>query len=461
MIELALLFSLFVAETPSSKEAGPPQKDYARPAPVVLAEGPATVLTGTVVRVHFDGMVNPGMGEYVLSAIARAEREEAQAVLIELDTPGGLVQTTEKMVQAILAAKVPVIVFVTPSGAHAASAGTFITLSAHVAAMSPATRLGAAHPVTGSGKDPEAEGGEHMGRKVENDLVAFMEGIAKERNRNVEWAIDAVKNSVSINADRALELGVIDVVARDRAELFEKLDGRQLMLHGKKVQLSTKGAVVVDHELSLREKLLNILGDPGVAMLLGLLGFIGIMIEVYHPGAIAPGVLGVLCVLTSLIAMEQLPIDLGAVVLVVAGIGLLIAELYTATYGLLGILGAIAFVFGATLLVDTADPSYLLDESFRLSVLDVLPLAAVFAGFTVYLSMVVFKKRTVKAVTGREALVGSTGVVLKTVGPNGGTVFVSGEYWKARASETIGEKEEVEVMRVEGLELEVRRRGTT
>jgi membrane-bound serine protease (ClpP class) len=458
VIELVVLTLLCVAQVPA--DVGPP-REYQRPVPVDLPEGPAHVLTGTIVRVHFDGIVNPGMGEYVMSAIARAEREEAQAVLIELDTPGGLVQTTEKMVQGILAAKVPVIVYVTPSGAHAASAGTFITLAAHVAAMSPATRLGAAHPVTGGGKDPEEEGGVHMGRKVENDLVAFMEGIAKERNRNVEWAVDAVRNSVSINADRALELGVIDIVARDRKELLDALDGRQLMLGGKKVQLSTKNATVVDHQQSWRERLLNILGDPGVAMLLGLLGFIGIMIEVYHPGWIAPGVLGVLCVLTSLIAMEQLPIDIGALVLVVAGIGLLIAEIYTSTYGILGILGAIALAFGMTLLIDTADPSYLLDDSFRLSLADVIPLAAVFGGFTAYLSFVVLKKRTSKAITGSEALIGSTGFVLKTVGPSSGTVFVSGEYWRARSAETIAEKEEIEVVRIDGLELEVKRKGSS
>jgi membrane-bound serine protease (ClpP class) len=439
------------------EEVGPP-RFYKTPDAKALAEGPADLLDGPVLRVDFDGIVNPGMGEYVISAIARAEREKAQAVLIELDTPGGLVSTTEKIVQAILSAKVPVIVFVTPSGAHAASAGTFITLAGHVAAMSPATRLGAAHPVTGSGKDPEAEGGKHMGRKIENDLVAFVEGIAKERNRNVDWAIDAVKNSVAVNADRALELGVIDLIAVDRDELLTKLDGRQMMIGARKVELKTKGAKVVDHQPSLREKLLNLLADPGIVVLLGILGFIGIMVEAYHPGLIAPGVMGVLCVLASLIGMEQLPIDVGAAILVIAGVGLLIAEMYATTYGLLALLGAISLVGGMLLLIDTGDPSYLVDDSLKLTFLDVVPVVGIVGGFVGYLSFVVLKKRKLKPITGREALIGSPGTVLKQVGPSGGTVFVAGEYWRARSSETIAEKEEIEVVGVEGLELEVKKK---
>lgn len=433
-------------------------KAYTRPATPALPEGPARTLTGSVAVVKFDAIVSPGMGEFVMDALVRAERERAQLLLIEMDTPGGLVSTTEKMVQAILTAKVPVVVHVTPSGAHAASAGTFITLAAHVAAMSPATRIGAAHPVTGDGKDPEAEGGKHMAAKVENDLLALVEGIAKHRHRNVEWAKDAVRHSVSAPADRALEIGIIDLIATDRRDLLEKLHGFTFLLDGEKVALSTRGARVVEYEPSLRDRLLALLADPGIAMLLGVLGLIGIMVEIYHPGLIAPGVMGVLCILCSLIAMEQLPIDVGAGLLALAGVGLLVAETFTPSHGVLGVLGGIGLTIGLLLLMDPANPDFAVDPSFSMTLWDVLPLVALLAGFVLYLSIFVVRRRRGRPTTGSEGLVGQVGRVLKPVGPEGGQVFVAGEYWRARATESIPEGESVEVVQVEGLSLEVRRR---
>lgn len=434
-----------------------PNKTYTKPAPRVLPEGEAEVLRGPIAIVRFQGIVNPGMGSYTTSAIARAEAEGAQAVLVELDTPGGLVSTTQTMVQAILGARVPVIVWVTPSGSHAASAGTMITMAGHVAAMSPATRIGAAHPVSGDGKDPEESGGAHMGRKVENDLAAFAQSIADERGRNAEWAIDAVRHSVSITETKALEIGVIDVVAADRAELFEKLDGKVLMVGKKKVQLATKGAATVDYEPSLRERVVNLLANPGIAMVLGVLGLLGIMVEIYHPGMVAPGVMGVLCIICSLIAVEQLPIDVGGAILVIGGIGLLIAELFTPTFGLLGVLGGIGLTVGLLLVVDPAHPDYALDPSFRLGLWEVLPVVAVLGGMIGYLSWLLMSARKHKPVTGREGLIGAVGFVLKPVtAGQGGMVFVQGEYWKARAEQAIGEKAEIEVVGIDGLVLVVR-----
>ena len=441
-------------DTQPEKKTTP--KTYKAPKQRSLPAGEAKVLSGPVVLVNFDGIVNPGMGEYTIDAIKRAEKEGAQAVLIELDTPGGLVSTTQKIVQSILGAKVPVIVHVGPSGAHAASAGTFITLAAHVAAMAPASRIGAAHPVTGGGKDPEAEGGKHLGKKIENDLVALVEGIARERNRNAEWAIDAVRESVSAHTDQALEIGVIDLIARDRNELFAKLEGRQFMVAGEKVELHLQGSEILAHEMSLRTWLLNLLANPGIAMILGVLGLIGVMVEIYHPGMIAPGVMGVLCILCSLIAMEQMPIDVGAALLVIAGIGLLIAEVYTPTYGALGILGAIGLSLGLVLLVDTERPDFAIDSSFELSFWDVLPIVLTFVGFVVYLSTLVVRMRSLKPITGQEALVGALGQVLQAVGPTGGQVFVSGEYWDAASEGVVEEGAEVEVVRIEGLRLFVK-----
>lgn len=445
-------------EPKAEPSAEPTPKLYVKPATVALPEGPATVLSGPIAVVSFQAIVNPGMGSFVATALERAASEHAQAVLIELDTPGGLVSTTQTIVQAILASKVPVIVFVSPSGAHAASAGTMITMSGHIAAMAKATRIGAAHPVTGSGKDPESEGGKHMGEKVENDLASFAKSIAQTRNRNVEWAVDAVRRSDSITDDEALRIGVVDLVVADRAELLERLDGWELMVDRVKVRLSTKGATVVEYQPSLREKAVSFLANPGVAMILGLLGLIGIMVEIYHPGMIAPGVMGVLCMICSLIAVEQLPIDVGGGLLVLAGIGLLIVEIYTPTYGTLGILGGISLTVGLLLFVDPSHPDFAVDGSIRLGLVDVVPIVALFGGLIAYLSYVVMGNRRRAPVTGQESLVGSHGFVLKPVGPEGGMVFVQGEYWKARAPAAIAEKVEIEVVAVRGLVLEVRPR---
>ena len=432
-------------------------KNYPLPEPVALPEGPGRDLTGAVRVVKFDGIVNPGMGEHVIEALEVAVAEGDQLLLLELDTPGGLVSTTQKMVKAILGASIPVVVHVTPSGAHAASAGTFITMAGHVAAMAPATRIGAAHPVTGSGTDPEAEGGKHMAAKVENDLVALAMGIAKERNRNAAWAEDAVRNSVSATAEEALELKVVDLVVRDRSSLFDSLEGRELMLGDEKVVLHPKGSQVVVHPLSLRHRVLNLLANPGVISLLLVLGMVGIMVEIYQPGMIAPGIMGVLAIVCMLIAMEQLPIDFGAGILVLAGIGLLIAEMYTPTFGVIGLMGIIGLMVGLTLLVDPSDPDFAIDPSIRLTMWDVLPFAAVLGTFVAYLSYYVASVRRRGGVTGQEGLIGATGHVLKAVGPEGGQVFVAGEYWQATANETIDVDARIRVVAVDNLRLEVRR----
>ena len=430
---------------------------YDKPEVPPLPKGPARQLSGPIAIVAFDAIVSPGMGEYVMDAIQRAEEEGAQMVLIEMDTPGGLVSTTEKMVQAILTSKIPVVVHVTPSGAHAASAGTFITLAAHVAVMSPATRIGAAHPVTGGGKDPEAEGSKHMAAKVENDLLALVEGIAQHRHRNVQWAKDAVKHSVSAHAARAVEIGIVDFVARDRADLMKKLDGRELMLGDEKVALSTQAATFVEYEPSMRNELLALLASPGIAMILGMLGLIGIMVEIYHPGMIVPGVMGGLAIICSLVAMEQMPIDVGAALLALVGVGLLLAEVYTPTSGALGVLGGVGLTIGLLLLIDPTNPDFAVDPSIGLTLWDVLPLVLLLAAFVAYLSYFVVRSKRGHVTTGSEGLIGQTGHVLKKVGPEGGQVFVAGEYWKATAPETIAKGDTVEVVKVRGLVLEVRR----
>lgn len=442
-----------VAPTDSSTVATN-EKVYEAPPERALPDGEARALSGHIALVSFDGMVNPGMGRHVMEAIQAAPREGAQLVLVELDTPGGLVSTTQEIVKTMLASEVPVVVFVSPSGAHAASAGTFITLAAHVAAMAPATRIGAAHPVTGSGKDPEAEGGKHMARKIENDLLAMVEGVANERNRNVEWAKDAIRSSVSADAAKAEQIGVIDFVVRDRDALLERLDGMEIVFEGEKVALRTAGVEVREVEASMRNRLLNTLANPGVATILGTLGFLGIIVEIYSPGLIIPGVMGVLCILCSLVSLGQLPINLGGVLLVVAGLGLLVSELFTPSFGALGGLGAIALSFGLVLLVDLEDPNFALDPSFALSWWDVLPVALTALAFFAWLSMFVMKRKRAPAATGLESMVGALGKALRPVDGAGGQVFVGGEYWSAR---TQGDRVEplrpVKVVAVEGMVL--------
>lgn len=435
------------------------EKAYDRPAQRPLPEGPVTPGTGKVVLLEFDGIVNPGMASFVIDSIERASEEGAQMVLIEMDTPGGLVSSTQKMVQAIMGSDVPVVVYVTPSGAHAASAGTFLTLAAHVAAMAPATRIGAAHPITGGGKDPEAAGGKHAARKIENDLLAMVEGIARQRGRNAEWAKDAVRDSVSADAEKAARIGVVDLVADDRASLFEAIDGRVVVAGGTKVRLDLKDPSIERYAPSLRARLLNLLANPGVMALLGLLGLLCIMIEFYNPGMVVPGVVGAILILCSLLAVEQMPIDVGAGLLVLAGIGLLVAELYTPTFGALGFVGLVGLGLGLVLLVDIDDPSFDLDPSFALSMWDVMPLLVMLGGFFAYLSVFVVRRKRQPSSVGLESLVGRVGKVLRPVGPEGGQVFVEGEYWKARTldPEPINVGERVRVVQTEGLSVVVSR----
>lgn len=431
------------------------EKDYEAPVRAELPPGPAEERTGFVALARFDAMVNPGMGSHVIDALDRATDEGAQLLLIEMDTPGGLVSTTQDIVQAFLSAEIPIVVYVTPSGAHAASAGTFITLAAHVAAMAPATRIGAAHPVTGGGQDPEEAGGKHMARKIENDLLAMVEGIAKERNRNVEWAKDAVRDSVSADAAKAKQIGVIDLVASDRDDLFSQLDGRELDLQGRRVRLNLSEPEVREYEPSLRNQLLNLMASPGIAALLGLLGLIGILTELYNPGLIVPGVVGVLAILCSLIAVEQLPIDVGGALLILGGLGLLAAELYTPAFGAFGILGIIGLGLGLILFIDTSDPDFDLDPSFALDIWDVLPALLLLGGLVLYLSIFVIRKRRQVSPTGLDSFVGQVARVTREVGDEQGQVFIGGEYWSARTrgGATIPASGRARVVGIDGLKL--------
>jgi membrane-bound serine protease (ClpP class) len=410
-----------------------------------------------VSRCTLDGMVDAGSGAYLIECVRRAEEAGHAALLIRLDTPGGSLESTRAVVRAFLASRVPVLVWVGPSGARAGSAGVFVTLASHLAAMAPGTNIGAAHPVVGlSGQDPEQAGGKEMARKVENDTIAFAESIARQRGRNAEWAATAVRESVSVPADRAKELNVVEQVAASEEAFLAWADGRSVETADGKKQLTTREAQVVELSPSPSQRLLHGLAQPALVYLLFMVATIGIVVELTHPGVFAPGLVGIVALVLALLASSALPVRTGAVVLLFVGIGLLIAELFV-TSGLLGASGALLLVLGGVLLVDRFDPDWFVDPSARVFVPLplVLPTALVVAGFAVFLAFRSAQTRRLPQLAGDAGLPGEQGTALSPVSSEGGEVFVHGEHWRAVSASPIPRGAPVVVRRVEGLTLYV------
>ena len=333
-----------------------------------------------------DGSINPASSDYIQQAIALSETDGAAALLIELDTPGGLLSSTKDIIQAILNAEVPVVVFVSPRGAWAASAGTFITLAGHVAAMAPGTSIGAASPVGVSGgdeRDSEGERTDVAQQKAEKFTSAFIESIAKERNRNVEWAVKAVEEAEAITQDVALELGVIDLVSKNREVLLEEIDGREVLLNGEPVTLKVAGARVQVIEMTTLQSLFNFLASPDIAVLLVMAGLLGLYIEFNQPGLLVPGIAGGLCLLLAAIAFQILPFSWVGVVLILLGLGLAAAEIFVSAYGLLLVAGLTCFLLGGTMLFDMPEASDLTVSFWSVLVPTVAGFAA-FAGLVLY-----------------------------------------------------------------------------
>ncbi|MGH7770301.1 MAG: NfeD family protein, partial [Candidatus Binatia bacterium] len=287
-------------------------------------------------HISIDGTINPAVHDFIRESIARARARGSRALVIQLDTPGGLLESTQSIVKDLLGSPVPVIVYVAPSGAGAASAGTFITLAAHVAAMAPGTNIGAAHPVAGSGQEIKGV----MGEKIENFTASFAETIAQKRGRNAEWAIQAVRKSVSVTEKEALKKNVIDIVANNLEDLLRQADGKKVDVDGKEVALAVKDARVERFEMSLKQKILDRLAHPNIAYLLMMAGILGLYMEFSHPGVIFPGVAGAICLLLAFISLQILPINYGGLVLMILGISLLIAEAFLPSFGVLGVGGA-------------------------------------------------------------------------------------------------------------------------
>lgn len=427
---------------------------------------------GDLYVVSIDGSINPASADYLIGAIELAERKNAAAVLIELDTPGGLVSATQDIIQSMLNASVPTIVYVTPRGATATSAGTFITLAANVAVMMPGTSIGAAHPVSlfGGGSSPsptsspadssegakESSAQDAVAQKIENFLAAYVESIAKQRNRNVEWAGEAVRNSVAVTAEEALELNVIDLIASSRSDLIAAIEGRVVMLGDEEHTLAFENAATVLVEMTLVQAIFNFLSDPNVATILFAIGALGLYMEFQSPGLILPGVTGVVAMILFGFALQILPFSWIGVLLVLVGVGLLIAELFVTSLGLLFVAGVTCFLIGGTMVFDRPELSDL-TVSFWEVLVPIAAAMSVLGAFIVYSLTRTFSS---KQTAGVEQMIGLIGRCETTLDPVG-KVFVRGEYWNSVADERVDAGSPVEVLGVEGLTLRVRRAQTT
>lgn len=404
-------------------------------------------------RIVIDGSINPAVAAFLDESIARAVRDGAPALVVELDTPGGLLQSARTIVKSLLGAPLPVIVWVAPSGAGAGSAGVFVTMAAHVAAMAPGTSIGAAHPVGGQGEDiPGA-----MGEKVENFTASFSEAIARQRGRNVEWAVKAVRESVSITADEAAKIKVVDLVAKDLGEIVRWASGKTVEVAGVSTKLALDVVLdadgeprVHDYEMRFAQRVLNVLADPNVAYLLLMAGLVGLYVEITHPGFGLPGVAGAICLLLALTALQVLPVNYGALALVMLGVVLLVAEAFVPAFGVLAVGGLVALVLGSLFLFDADDGGGVaVARSLILSV-------AGTAGVAMLLvSVLVVRTQLRKPTTGSEGMIGLHGEVRQRVAPHG-MVLVAGEYWSAHSDVPIEPGTPVEVTGIDGLVLHVR-----
>ena len=405
--------------------------------------------------IQVEGSINPGSSDYILKSLKWAEHENLEALLIKLDTPGGLLSSTRDIVKGFLNSKIPIIVYVGPSGSRAGSAGVFITMAGHIAAMAEGTNIGAAHPVTAGGKNVKEDSGSTMEDKVTNDAAAFIESIAKMRGRNVEWGIKAVRDSDSIPSKTALDKKVIDIIANSIDELLEAADGKTVKVNNKEVILNLKNAFLIKHEMSFKQKIINVFADPNIAYFLMMIGMLGIMMEFYHPGTIFPGVIGGICLILAFISFQVLPINYGALVLILLAIGLLVAEVFIPSFGILGIGGTVSLVLGSIMLFDGVNPDFMLEPSFGISLYTIIPVTALIVFFMLFVGYLVVKSQKLKIVTGKEGLIGEQGKVIKTITKNEGTIHVHGEYWKAESDAIIEKNTIVTVMSINGLKLKV------
>jgi len=409
----------------------------------LLAAAPASA--ETVALVEVEGVISPVTVRIMSTALDRARSQRAVALIVQLDTPGGLERSMRSIVQQILNSDIPVVVYVAPTGARAASAGVFITIAAHVAAMAPATNIGAAHPVAVGGGSFDKE----SMKKVENDAAAFARTIATTRGRNAEWAEKAVRQSISATEREAVKLNIIDLVAESTTVLLDKIDGRRVKTPRAEVVLRTKGAVVQSIQIGFRDRILNVITDPNVAYVLMMLGMLGLFFELSNPGVILPGVIGGISLILAFFAFQSLPISYAGLLLILFGIVLFIAEVKVVSHGVLAVGGVVSLLLGSLMLYEA--PA----ADLRVSWWVLVPTVSLTAGMFIVALTAGVKALGRRPMTGAAGLIGLTGVARSMLDPEG-QVLVLGELWRARADPgPVAEGETVRVVAVEGLTLKV------
>ena len=407
---------------------------------------PFLAMAQKIIVIDIDGTINPASSGYIQRGIEKAEKDNAACLVIIMNTPGGLLKSTRVIVGDMMKSTVPIVVYVSPSGAHAGSAGVFITLAANVAAMAPGTNIGAAHPVS-----MQSGGDSTMNEKSTNDAVAFVRTIAEKRGRNAQWAENAVRKSYSITETEALDLKVIDLIATNMQDLLKQINGRTIEVTGGAKTINTSKATIENVEMSFIEKLLDIIGDPNVAYILMMIGFYGLLFELYSPGAIFPGIAGVIALILAFYSLHTLPINYAGLALIVFGIILFLLEIKIISHGLLAIGGTISLLLGSMMLIRKI-PNM---EFLRISWGVIIPTVVVTVLFFLFVIGAGLRAQRAKPITGVEGLKDETGLALETLNPTG-TVLVHGEIWNADAIEGIIEKgKRVRVISIDNLRLKV------
>jgi membrane-bound serine protease (ClpP class) len=431
--------------------------------PVFAAEESKGPPIGAVWVLDLDGAVGPATSDYLVRGMADAGEAEARLVVIRMDTPGGLDGAMRDIISAILASRVPVASFVTPQGARAASAGTYILYASHIAAMAPATNLGAATPVSigapGPAAPPEQDSDKEgdappqktaMEKKMVNDAAAYIRGLAELRGRNAEWAEQAVREAESLSATEALELNVIDLVANGLRDLLKQLEGRDISMGDDSITLELADAPIFEAVPDWRTEFLATITNPSLVLILGMIGFYGIILEFYNPGSLVPGTIGVICLLVAGYSLQLLPVNYAGLALLVVGIGLMVAEAVSPSFGILGAGGLVAFVIGGIILFDTDV------EAFQVGWPVLVSVGLVTAGFIIVTITIALRMRHQAVTTGVERMLGQAGIVLADF-EGEGQVQVGGEIWQAQSTQALQKGERVVVRGVAGLHLSVER----